>query len=46
MLKDRSVTEADREAIRTNLREGFSGLETNGTVHVPAEVHLFTATAA
>ncbi|MDU9003443.1 class I SAM-dependent methyltransferase [Sedimentitalea todarodis] len=43
VLRERGGTEADRAVIADGVRDGFAAMERDGQVHVPAEVHYFSA---
>lgn len=45
MLSDRDVTDADRDAIRAYLHDGFGGDAAGASIQIPAEVHFYSATA-
>ncbi|PUB14249.1 class I SAM-dependent methyltransferase [Yoonia sediminilitoris] len=45
MLANHDLSQNDRDAIRENLRVGFSNHQGEDGVQVPAEVHFFTAIA-
>lgn len=45
LLANHDTTDADREAIKKNLNDAFSGLDGGDAIEVPAVIHFFMATA-